>query len=93
MNYLVDKQPFAQPISLLTDLVLSVHKVETEDDVAARYLLDELIRELGTNVQYRIERVDFDTPEYPLPYLRFSRSSVYGLEKIRAIAETERRFR
>ncbi len=93
MDDLVNKQPFAQPMSLLTDLVLIVHKVETEEDVAAKNLLDELTHEVGANVRYRVERLDFDTPEYPLPYLRYSRSTAYGLKAIMEVAETERRFR
>lgn len=93
MNSLQDKQTFNSPISLLTDLVLGVHREETEADIAAKNLLDELLDELGASVRYRVETVEYESPEYPLPFLRFSRSSAYGLEKIREVAEMERRLR
>ncbi len=86
-------RPFSSPQSLLTELVLGVHQVETGEDLEARRILDELLHELGIKAGYEVVKVPFESKEYPLPYLRFSRSSVYGLDKIREVAERERSFR
>jgi hypothetical protein len=85
-------RPFAKPISLLKNLVLGVHESETTDDREARRILDEVLAEVGSETRYEIVKVPWESPEYPLPYLRYSRSSVYGLDMIRKIVERERSF-
>ena len=89
----VQQKSFESAVTLLTNLVLAVHQDETDEDREAKRILDELLRETNSDAKYEVVKVAYESPEFPLPYLRFSRSSVYGLDRIRELAETERRFR
>jgi hypothetical protein len=83
-------KPFEHPKPLLTDLILIVHAHETENDRQAKHYLEECLDQLGRDEGYSVEKAGWDSEEYPLPYLRYSRSCAYGLDQVIAVVDRER---
>lgn len=76
--------------TLLRNLVLGVSGSNTPEDMAARSLLEELIKEIDPSIQLDIcEEIDNGRT----PWLSASYSVFYGLEKIKGLIRQERMLR
>ena len=78
-------------VTLLRNLVLGTSADETDEDAAARRLLEELIREIDPEIDYKVVHEDIE--ETRTPWLFASHGVYYGLRQIEGFARQERKLR